>query len=92
LEPHLKNKQRNRYVRAIPLTDLEDVDLIRSEIESGNIVIFRITPLAKRNVNDLKEAVNRLKEYVDRVGGDIARLGEERIVLTPPEIKIWRGG
>ena len=25
------------------------------------------------------------------IGGDIARLGEERIVITPPGVRIWRG-
>ncbi|MEM2964979.1 MAG: cell division protein SepF [Candidatus Bathyarchaeia archaeon] len=79
-----------RYVKALPLVGLEDVELVKTEIGSGNIVILRITPLARRSVEDLKEAVNLLKDYAERVGGDIARLGEERIVLTPADVKIWR--
>ncbi len=91
LETPLKKEQVHRYLKAIPLINLEDIDLIKSEVESGNIVILRITPLAKRNVKDLKEAINRIKEYIERVGGDIARLGEERVVITPSKIRIWRG-
>lgn len=86
----LSDGQGRRYVKALPLVSLEDVESIKSEIGSGNIVILRITPLARRSVEDLKEAVNVLKDYVERVGGDIARLGEERIVLTPADVKIWR--
>ena len=86
----LNSGQGRRYVKALTLVGLEDVESIKSEIGSGNIVILRITPLAKRSVEDLKEAVHLLKDYVERMGGDIARLGEERIVLTPAEVKIWR--
>jgi SepF-like predicted cell division protein (DUF552 family) len=35
--------------------------------------------------------VEDLYEFSVSAGGDIARLGEERIVITPPGIKIWRG-
>jgi SepF-like predicted cell division protein (DUF552 family) len=28
---------------------------------------------------------------VQASGGDIARLGEERVVITPPNVKIWKG-
>lgn len=54
------------------------------------MLIVRVTPLAKKSVDDVKRAINELYEYVETLGGDIARLGEERIVLTPPPIKIWR--
>jgi SepF-like predicted cell division protein (DUF552 family) len=29
-------------------------------------------------------------EFTQSVGGDIARLGEERVVITPAFIRIWR--
>jgi SepF-like predicted cell division protein (DUF552 family) len=78
------------YVKAFPLRALEDVKVIKSEVESGNILILRITPLAKKSVEDVKQAVNELCEFVDHIGGDIARLGEERVVITPSTIRIWR--
>jgi SepF-like predicted cell division protein (DUF552 family) len=78
------------YVKALPLRDLADVSLIKDEVKAGNVLIVRVTPLAKKSVDDVKRAINELHEYVGSLGGDIARLGEERIVLTPPPIKIWR--
>lgn len=78
------------YVKALPLRDLADVSLIKDEVKAGNVLIVRVTPLAKKSVDDVKRAINELYEYVGTLGGDIARLGEERIVLTPPPIKIWR--
>jgi len=32
-----------------------------------------------------------LYDFVISLGGDIARLGEERVVLTPPGVRVWRG-
>lgn len=78
------------YVKAMPLHDLADVDLIKTEVGIGNVVIAKITPLARKSVEDVGKAVNELCEYVKNVGGDIARLGEERIVVTPSSIRIWR--
>jgi SepF-like predicted cell division protein (DUF552 family) len=79
------------YVKAIPLRSYEDVDLIKSEVRSGHIVISNVTPLAKQSMEDVKRAVNELNEYASFIGGDIARLGEERIIMTPRNVRIWRG-
>jgi SepF-like predicted cell division protein (DUF552 family) len=78
------------YLKAMPLRDLADLDNIKNEVNSGNIMILRITPLANKSIDDVKRAVNELCEFVESVGGDIARLGEERVVICPPGVKIWR--
>jgi len=78
------------YVKAIPLRAYEDVDMIKSEVKAGNIVITNVSPLAKSNIDDVKRAINELNEYAVLIKGDIARLGEERVILTPKAIKIWR--
>ncbi len=82
--------ERSTYVKAYPLSNLSDVDQIKNEVKLGNILIVRITPLAKKSVEETKIAVNELCEYVRDEGGDIARLGEERIVVTPRAVRIWR--
>jgi len=79
------------YVRAMPLSHLKDLDLIERVLSAGNVLIIKITPIAKRSVEETKIAINQLANFAKREGGDIARLGEERVVLTPPGIKIWRG-
>lgn len=79
------------YVKAIPLRELSDVNKIVAEISEGNILIIRITPIARHSIKETKEAVNKLRQIISQQGGDIARLGTERIVITPPDVKIWRG-
>src|SRR5437867_9666327 len=78
------------YVKALPLQELDDVERIKIEIRTGNILIIRITPLARRSVDETKLAITELTDHVKSIGGDIARLGEERIVITPPGVRIWR--
>ena len=77
-------------MKALPLRALDDVEFIKDELKSGNILILRVTPLAKKNVEDVKKAVNELYEFTKSIGGDIARLGEERVVIVPSFVTIWR--
>jgi SepF-like predicted cell division protein (DUF552 family) len=46
--------------------------------------------VANKSVEDVKSAVNELYAFTETIGGDIARLGEERIVICPQKIRIWR--
>jgi len=89
-EVELKGASGKTYLKAMPLRDLSDLDSVKAEVKSGNILILRITPLANKNIDDVKRAVNELCEFAESLGGDIARLGEERVVICPPNVKIWR--
>jgi SepF-like predicted cell division protein (DUF552 family) len=88
----LENKEaaNKTYLKAMPLRDLSDLESIKNEVRNGNILILRITPLANKSVEDVKQAVNELYEFAESISGDIARLGEERVVICPPKIRIWR--
>ncbi|RLI47055.1 hypothetical protein DRO69_01685 [Candidatus Bathyarchaeota archaeon] len=89
-KPSSSTPSAKAYLKALPLRDLEDVDVIKQEVKSGNILILRVGPLARKSVEDVKRAVSELYEFTQLVGGDIARLGEERVVITPSTIRIWR--
>lgn len=78
------------YIKAVPLRDYEDINKIKEELKMGNVLIVKITPLAMKSIEAVKNAIDELKAYAQSINGDIARLGEERIVITPPPIKIWR--
>lgn len=78
------------YLKAIPLRTIEDVDTIKREVKIGNILIVKVSPLAQRSVDDVKRAISELCEFTELIGGDIARLGEERVVITPAFVRIWR--
>jgi len=70
---------------------MSDIPSIKDDAKKRMILILRVTPLAQKDVVELRKAIEDLYKYVQSVGGDIARLGEERVVITPPSVKIWRG-
>ena len=78
------------YLKAMPLKELTDIENIKNEVKNGNIIILRVTPLANKSIDEVKSAVNELYEFTESIGGDIARLGEERVVICPKNIRIWR--
>jgi len=78
------------YLKALSLHSLDDLEKIKNEVKSGNILIIRVGPLAEKNIDDVKRAISELSEFVRSISGDIARLGEERIVLTPSNVQIWK--
>ena len=79
------------YLKALTLRDVSDAASVKEDIKKHMILILRVTPLAQKDVEELRKVVEDLYSYAQSVGGDIARLGEERIVITPPGVKIWRG-
>jgi SepF-like predicted cell division protein (DUF552 family) len=73
------------------LRDISDISAVKEDIKKHMILIIRVTPLAQKDLEELRKVVEDLYSYTKSAGGDIARLGEERIVITPPGVKIWRG-
>ncbi len=85
-----ENQISKIYLKAMPFRNLSDLDTIKREVKSGNVLIIKVSPLADKSIEDIKRAVNELCKFVKTVDGDIARLGEERIVITPSAVRIWR--
>jgi SepF-like predicted cell division protein (DUF552 family) len=79
------------YLKAITLRDSSDIPSIKNDAKKNMILILRVTPLAQKDIKELRKVIEQLYTYVQSLGGDIARLGEERVVITPPGVKIWRG-
>jgi SepF-like predicted cell division protein (DUF552 family) len=88
---HQIAEQPNKtYLKAMPLKELTDIEDIKNEVSNGNIIILKVTPLAAKSIEDVKSAVNELFQFAESIGGDIARLGEERVVICPKTVRIWR--
>jgi SepF-like predicted cell division protein (DUF552 family) len=89
-EESASSQPSKTYLKAVPLRSLSDIDSIKNEVRSGTILIVKVSPLADKSIDDVKKAVNDLCEFIKTIDGDIARLGEERIVVTPSGVRIWR--
>jgi SepF-like predicted cell division protein (DUF552 family) len=77
-------------LKALTLRSIEDVQRINDDINNRTVVILKVTPLAQKSIEELKSSIELLYEFATSVGGDIARLGDERVVVTPPGVRIWR--
>lgn len=90
-ERKMAGKSKDVLLKALALRSMEDIQKIQEDVTNNTIVILKVTPLAQKSLEELKSSVEQLYEFATSVGGDIARLGDERVVITPPGVKIWRG-
>ena len=86
----MQKHENPTYLKAITIRDPSDLHTIKEDIKKGMILILRVTPLAQKDVGKLRSLVEELYVIARDSNADIARLGEERIVVTPPRIKIWK--
>jgi len=86
-----ESKGKEILLKALALRSVEEIPKIQEDVTNQTIVILKVTPLAQKSLEELKSSVEQLYEFATSVGGDIARLGDERVVITPPGVKIWRG-
>ncbi|MGC8495939.1 MAG: cell division protein SepF [Candidatus Micrarchaeia archaeon] len=77
----------DHYIKPVALQTESDAELIKKELSNNNIVLMNITEMEKRP-NTLKTIVDDLKAFTDKIDGDIARIDNEKILITPKKIKI----
>jgi len=79
-----------RYVSVFKLRGFSDVDGCTGQLSEGNIILLDIKPLADRSLTELKHAIDEIKDICISMGADIAGIGENHLILTPPNVKILR--
>ncbi len=86
----MQKQPSHTYLKAITIRDPSDIHSIKEDIKKNMILILRVTPLAQKDVEQLRKVVEELYSIAKNSGADIARLGEERIIVAPPHVKIWK--
>ncbi|HIH20892.1 TPA: cell division protein SepF [Candidatus Micrarchaeota archaeon] len=86
-EVDVLHKEADFYVKPIALQRETDVSIVEEELKSRNLVLLNIAPIAK-NSTKLKEVIAKLKSFTVEQNGDIARIDEDKILLTPHNVKI----
>ncbi len=89
-EGDLMEEEADTWVKSIPLESVNDVQGITGEVRNGNIVLVDIGSMHRKNKVKLRQCVSELKGTINDLNGDIARLSEERVLLTPAGVKIKR--
>lgn len=80
------------YIKSIDLENLSNIQQVSGELERGNIVIVYIGRLQYGQNRELRRVVDQLRGVCRSTGGDIAQLGQDYIVVTPPFVKIYKKG
>ncbi len=75
------------YVKPIALETENDVSTIMDELKAKNIILLNVTPMSKQP-NKLKQTIDNIKMFVTKINGDIARIDNDKILLTPSKVKI----
>ena len=86
----MQKQETPTYLKAITIRDSSDIHTINEDIKKGMVLILRVTPLAQKDVKKLRKLFEELYVIARDSNADIARLGEERIIVTPPNVKIWK--
>lgn len=76
------------WVKPMSLEDIVDVETIVTELKKGNMILLNIQPLYKKNTIKLRQAISELKGKVHELNGDIARLTEHKVLITPSGVKV----
>ena len=76
------------FVKPLSLEKNEDVAAVLDEAKAGNIILLNIEGLSKRNAIKLKELISSVRDGIESIDGDIARISQERVLITPSKVKI----
>ncbi|MHA1111397.1 MAG: cell division protein SepF [Promethearchaeota archaeon] len=85
---HLRQAYEKRlcFVKMLDFQNLRDVNYITKELNNGNILILNTEPLLSGEKNalvEVKRAIDQLRGYCRQNGGDMKRLGDYTLVVTP---------
>ena len=86
----MQTQKMPTYLKAITLRDYSDIHTVKEDIKKGMILVLRVTPLAQKNVEELRKTVEEVYNIAKNNDAEIARLGEEIIIVTPSGVKIWK--
>ena len=78
-------------LRIETLNDYRDVEGVQRLLREGNVIFLRIRKLRERDIGELKRSVERLRRTTIAMNGDIIGVDEDFLILTPPNVKVWRG-
>ncbi len=77
------------YVKPLLLDNDGDLAVVEGELKARNVVLLNIGGMA-RNPEKLKMSLSKLSGIAQVVGGDIARISEDKILITPQRMRISR--
>ncbi len=81
------NEPADFYIKPFSLQQESDVQAIEAELQKKNIILLNISELNKRP-NTRNAILDEIRNYITKINGDIARIDQDKIILTPTKVKI----
>ncbi|MFB6208311.1 MAG: cell division protein SepF [Candidatus Nanohaloarchaea archaeon] len=90
LDAKMTDSDDKVVIRAVTLTEFDDVEEAQQHLRNDHIVWINIQPLKNKEMTALKRAVKRLKKTIKAIDGDMAGVDEDWIVACPSYARIAR--
>lgn len=75
------------YVKPISLSQESDLKIVENELRNKNVVLLSIAPMLK-NPHKLKQVIQTLNSEIRKMNGDLAMISEDKMIVTPANVKI----
>jgi SepF-like predicted cell division protein (DUF552 family) len=80
------------FVKCAQFKSLEDVETVKKDLASGNILILNAREILESkvlSVLELKRAVDQIRAYARELGGSMGRIDDNTMIITPnPYIRL----
>ncbi|MFN4132884.1 MAG: cell division protein SepF [Candidatus Hadarchaeales archaeon] len=76
------------YIKSLELKSPVEVQDVISEVQSGNIMVVDLSPLLGQDPAQVRHAIDQLRGASSKIGGEIGKLTDSKIIMTPKFIKI----
>ena len=75
-------------VKSMNIQSLADIQSVAGELQAGNILVLDISSLMDQDPAELRRAIDQLKGISQGIGGDVGRLSETKVLVTPKFVRI----
>lgn len=85
-----KKKQQKLWLKTISIHSYSQLSELQGEFSNKEpvILIARITPIVTKNIEEGMKLVNELYSVATKKNYSVFRLGEERIIVVPPNVQV----
>jgi len=81
-----KISMQDTYIKSCRVSQLSDFELIKQDLECGHIIVVDMDEILcnqQIDIIDLKRSVERLRGFCIEKGGNMGRIGENYLIITP---------
>lgn len=76
------------YIKSMELKNAVEVQDVISEVQGGNIMVVDLSSLLSQGPEQVRHVIEQLRGAAIKLGGEIGKLTDSKIIMTPRFIKI----